>query len=68
VQMLMFFIFVVLVVVCTLALGYGLSVFEERTISRRCRMPHEMRRRRKARRQRVRCRALNRRGSKGQHQ
>jgi peptidoglycan/LPS O-acetylase OafA/YrhL len=56
VPILLFFIFVVLVCVCTLALGYGLSSFEERTISRRCRMPHEAYRKRKARRQRGRCR------------
>ena len=53
---LLFLIFVLLVGVCTLALGYGLSSFEERTISRRCRMPQEAYRRTKVRRQRVRCR------------
>ncbi len=56
VPILMFFVFVVLVGVGILALGYGLSLFEERTISRRCQVPSEMYRRRKVRRQRVRCR------------
>ena len=50
-----FFIFVILVVFGTLALGYGLSLFEDRTKRRRCRMLREMYRRR-VRRQRVRCR------------
>jgi hypothetical protein len=56
VQILVFFIFVVLVVIFTLALGYGLSLVEDQIVSRRCRMPHEMHRRRKGRRQRVRYR------------
>jgi hypothetical protein len=56
VQILLFFIFVVLVGVGILALGYGLSLVEDRTLGRRCRMPHEMYRRRSVRRQRVRCR------------
>jgi hypothetical protein len=56
VPILLFFIFVVLVVLVTLALGYGLSSVEEQILSRRCRMSHEMHRRRKLRRQRVRCR------------
>ena len=53
---LLFFIFVAVVVVCTLALGYGLSALEEPTMGRRCRMPHEMHDRRRVRRLRVRCR------------
>jgi hypothetical protein len=56
VPVLMFIIFVAVVGVCTLALGYRLASFKERTTSRRCRMPHEMYRGRKVRRQRVRCR------------
>jgi hypothetical protein len=42
--------------VCILALGYVLAPLDERTESRRCRMPHEMHRRRKLKKQRVRCR------------
>jgi hypothetical protein len=53
---LLFFIFVVLVILLTLALGYGLSSAEERSSTRRCRMSREMHRRRKLRRQRVQCR------------
>ena len=53
---LMFFTFVAVIVICTLALGYGFSVFEEQTVSRGCRIPHDVRHRRKARRQRTRCR------------
>jgi hypothetical protein len=56
VPILMFFAFVALVCVCMLALVYGLSSFEERPLSRRCRMPYRMHRRKKVRRQRVRCR------------
>lgn len=56
VQIVVFFIFVVLVGVGILSLGYGLSLFEERTISRRCWIPYERYRRRKIRRQRIRCR------------
>ena len=52
----MFFIFVVTVVIATSAFGYGLFLLGGRTVSRRCRVPHEMRRRRTVRRQRVRCR------------
>ena len=48
--------FVLTVAFATLALGYGLSLFEERAASRRCRVPQETLRRRKAHRQRVRCR------------
>ncbi len=55
VPIVVFFIFVVLVVLGTLALGYGLSLFKGRTKRRRCRMLREMYRRR-VRRQRVRCR------------
>ncbi len=55
-QILLFFIFVALVGVGMLALGYGLSLVEDRTVGRRCRMPHETYRRRKVRRQKVRCR------------
>jgi hypothetical protein len=55
VPIVLFFIFVAVVILVTLALGYGLSSMEEQTISRRCRMPHEMHRR-KVRRRRVRCR------------
>jgi hypothetical protein len=56
VPVLLFFVFVVLVVLVTLALGYGLSSAEERAVSRRCRLTCEMHRRRNLRRQRVRCR------------
>ncbi len=55
-QILSFFVFVVAVAVGTSAIGQGLSLIGERTVSRRCRMPHEMLRRRKVHRQRVRCR------------
>jgi hypothetical protein len=53
---LLFFIFVAVVVLLTVGLSYGLSSVEERAIGRRCRMPYEMHRRRKIRRQRERCR------------
>ncbi len=53
---LVFFIFVVLVVFGILALGCGLSLVEDRTVGRRCRIPHEMRRKRKVQRQKARCR------------
>jgi hypothetical protein len=56
VQTMSFFVFVVTVVIATSAIGYGLSLLTERTVSRRCRIPHEMHHRRSARRQRVRCR------------
>jgi hypothetical protein len=56
VPILSFFVFVVLIVLVTLALGYGLSSVEERAVSRRCRMPYEMHRRSNLRRQRVQCR------------
>ncbi len=55
-QILSFFVFVLTVAVGTSAFGYGLTLLMERTVGRRCRMPHEMLRRRKVRRQRVRCR------------
>jgi hypothetical protein len=54
VPVLLFFVFVVLVVLVTLALGYGLSSVEQRATSRRCRRPYEMHLRRNLRRQRVR--------------
>jgi hypothetical protein len=57
VPILLFFVFVVLVVLVTLALGYGISSVEQRATSRRCRMPYKMHlRRRNLRRQRVKCR------------
>jgi hypothetical protein len=56
VQTLAFFVFVVTVVIATSAMGLGLSLLTERTVSRRCRIPHETHRRRTVRRQRVRCR------------
>lgn len=52
----LFFIFVAVVGICVLALGYVLAPLDERTESRWCRMPYHMHRRRKVRRQRVRCR------------
>ena len=55
-QVLSFFVFVLTVAFATSAIGYGLSLFEKRTASRRCRMPQGMLRRRKVHRQRVRCR------------
>ncbi len=56
VQVLSFFVFVVVVAVGTLGFGYGLSLWMERAASRRCRMPHQMLRRRRIHRQRARCR------------
>ena len=53
---LLFFIFIGMVGFFTLALGYGLSSFEKRDMSRRCRMAHEMHHRRQTKRQRGRCR------------
>jgi hypothetical protein len=50
-----FFVFVVLVGVGILALGYSLSLFEEQSNTLRCRMTEGTRQRR-VRRQRVRCR------------
>lgn len=55
-QVLSFFVFVVAVAIGTSAIGYGLSLWTERAASRRCRVPHEMLRRRKVHRQRGRCR------------
>jgi hypothetical protein len=56
VAVLSFFTFIALVGTGTLTLGYGLSLLEQQIVGRRCRMPHEMHRRRTVRRQRVRCR------------
>jgi hypothetical protein len=56
VPILLFFVFVAVVCVCILALGYVLSLVEKRTASPRCRMPHETYHRRNVRRRRVRCR------------
>ncbi len=53
---LLFFIFVDVVVLCTVALAYSISSFEEQSSTRRCRIPHEMRLERKVQRQKVRCR------------
>ena len=52
----MFFIFIAVVGVFTLALGYVLSTVEEPTVSRRCRVSYETRRRRNVRKQRIECR------------
>jgi hypothetical protein len=52
----LFFIFVDVVVLCTVALAYSISSFEEQSSTRRCRIPHEMRLKRKVQRQKVRCR------------
>ena len=57
-QILLFTVFVTAVVFFLLGLGYGLSSLEEeRSSTQRYRMPHKMRRRRKVKRQRVRCRS-----------
>jgi hypothetical protein len=56
VPVLLSFVFVVLVVLGSSAFGYSLSLLREPTASRRCRVPYEMRQRRRIRRQRVRCR------------
>jgi len=56
VPILLFFVFVVLVVLVTLALGYVLTSAGERSSTRRCRMSREMHRRRNLQRQRVQCR------------
>jgi hypothetical protein len=58
VPIVVFFTFVAVVVLCTVALAYSISSFEEQSSTRRCRMPHEMYRR-KVRKQRVRCRLKN---------
>jgi hypothetical protein len=54
----MYIIFVAVGVLIASELGYLLSVSEkkERPVSRRCRRPHEIHRRRLIRRQRERCR------------
>jgi uncharacterized membrane protein len=56
VPILLFFIFVFVVVIFTLALYYSLSTVEEQTMSRRCHKAQEMHRRRQTRRQRTKCR------------
>jgi hypothetical protein len=56
VAILQFLIFVVLGVISIVALGYCLFLYEERSVSRRCVMPHRLYRRKKVRRQRERCR------------
>lgn len=55
-QVLSFAVFVVTVAIATSAIGYGFSLWRERPTSRRCRVPHEALRRRRAHRQRGRCR------------
>jgi hypothetical protein len=55
VPIVVFFVFVAVVGVCILALGYVLAPLDEQTESRRCRMPYRMYHRRIVRRQRVRC-------------
>ncbi len=55
-QVLSFFVFVLTAAFATSAIGYGLSLFEEQTASRRCRVPQEALRRRRVHRQRGRCR------------
>ena len=55
-QVLSFFVFVVTAAVGTCALGYGLTLLTEPAPSRRCRVPREALRRRKAQGQRARCR------------
>jgi Tfp pilus assembly protein PilO len=47
VAILQFLIFIVLVVISIVALGYCLFLYEERTVSRRCVMPHRQYRRKK---------------------
>ncbi len=49
---LQFLIFIVLVVISIVALGYCLFLYEERTVSRRCIMPQRLYRRKKVKRQR----------------
>jgi hypothetical protein len=56
VPIVVFFVFVAVVGVCILALGYSLSSFEEQPIGRRCLMPYRKYHRRKIRRQRAQCR------------
>jgi hypothetical protein len=55
-QALSFIVFVVTVAVGTSALGYGLTLLAEPSPSRRCRVPREALRSRKAHGQRARCR------------
>jgi hypothetical protein len=52
----LWFISMAVVVLLTVGLSYCLSSVEEQTLSRRCRMPHEMHHKRKVKRQRERCR------------
>jgi hypothetical protein len=56
VSIVVFFVFVAVVALATVSLSYGLSPVDERTVSRRCQMPYETRRKRKVRRQRMKCR------------
>jgi len=56
VPILLYLVYIAVVVVFALALGYCLCAEDEPTVSRRCRMAHEMYRRNKTRRQRGRCR------------
>lgn len=51
-----FLVFIAMVSICILILGYGLPSSETRPIGRRCRMSSVIYRRRRVRRQRVRCR------------
>ena len=55
-QVLSFFVFIVMAAVATSALGYGLSFLTEQALSRRCRLPQEALRRKRVHRKRVRCR------------
>jgi len=56
VPILMFIIFITAIVFFLLGLGYGLSwIEEERSSTRRYRVPREARYRKKTRRRRVRC-------------
>jgi hypothetical protein len=52
VAILQFLIFIVLVVISIVSLGYCLFLYEERTVSHRCVMPHRLYRKKKVRRQR----------------
>lgn len=52
-QVLSFFVFTG--AVATSAIGYGLSLWTEQAVSRRCRVPQEAFRRERVHRQRVRC-------------
>ncbi len=55
-QILSFFMFVVMAGFIILVVGYGLSLLEGRGERTRCRMPHKVYRRKKVRRHGVRCR------------